>query len=320
VNAIRQIVMIVFCTALMAVAQDFPQKPVRMIVAFSPGASTDILGRAVAQRLSEVFGQPVIVENRVGAGGTAGGAYVAKSPADGYTLLMANNSSHNVAPYLYKNMPYDAIRDFAPVALAARLPLMLTVHPSLPVHSVREFIAFARSRPGQLLFSSSGIGTSLHLAGELFKTMAGINIVHVPYKGASIAMIDLVGGQVQLSFAALATALPYAKQNRVRPLGVTTLKRSTLLPDVPTISEAALPGYEMSNWVGLLAPAQTPAEIVARLNAEVVKWALERDTQQKMTTLGFEVDASSPAGFGEMVAKGYSTMGSTVKAAGLKPE
>ena len=288
---------------------------------FSAGASVDILARAVAQRFTEAWGQTTIVENRAaGAGGTIGSAYVAKAPADGYTLLMANNSTHNVAPHLYKSVPYDAIRDFAPVSLAAWVPLVLAVHPSLPVRDVKGLIALARSRPDQLSFSSSGTGTSLHLAGELFKTMAGIDIIHVPYKGASNAMIDLVGGQVQLSFNAIATALPFATQNRIRLLGVTTLKRSALLPELPTISEAALLGYEMPNWVGLMAPTQTPQEIINKLNAEVSRWASQNETRQKMKTLGFEVEAGSPAAFAEIVSRGYVLIGNTVKAAGIKRE
>lgn len=304
-----------------AFGQEFPTKPVRIIVPFSPGASTDILARTVGQRLTEAWGQQVIVENRAaGAGGTVGSASVAKAPADGYTLLMANNSTHNVAPHLYKKMPYDAIRDFAPVSLVARVPQMLAIHPSLPVRDVRSLVAFARSRPGQLSYSSSGTGTSLHLAGELFKSMAKIDILHVPYKGASIAMVDLAGGQVQLSFAAVATTLPFIKQGRVYPLAVTTLKRFSLLPEVPTIAEAALPGYEMLNWVGLVAPAQTPQEIISKLNAEISKWALQRESQQKMAALGFDIEAGSPANFADLLARGYAVTGNIVRTVGIQPE
>lgn len=304
-----------------AFGQEFPTKPVRIIVPFSPGASTDILARTVGQRLTEAWGQQVIVENRAaGAGGTVGSASVAKAPADGYTLLMANNSTHNVAPHLYKKMPYDAIRDFAPVSLVARVPQMLAIHPSLPVRDVRSLVAFARSRPGQLSYSSSGTGTSLHLAGELFKSMAKIDMLHVPYKGASIAMVDLAGGQVQLSFAAVATTLPFIKQGRVYPLAVTTLKRFSLLPEVPTIAEAALPGYEMLNWVGLVAPAQTPQEIISKLNAEISKWALQRESQQKMAALGFDIEAGSPANFADLLARGYAVTGNIVRTVGIQPE
>lgn len=307
-------------TALMpAAAQDYPAKPVRIIVAFSPGASTDILARAVAQRFTEVFGQTAIVENRAaGAGGTVGTAVAAKAPADGYTLLMANNSTHTVAPHLYRNAGYDPIRDFAPVSLVGWISLVLVTHPSLPVKDVKGLIAFARSHPGELFFSSSGTGTSIHLAGELFRSMAKINIVHVPYKGAGAGVIDLVGGQVQLSFVSIPTGLPFIRNNRLRALGVTTTKRTQLYPDVPTIAEAALPGYDMSNWVGLMAPAQTPPDIVTRLNAEIARWMVLPDTQQKMLALGVDAGGGSAAGFGETIARGYALMGKTIQASGIR--
>ena len=308
-----------FATVLPATAQDYPAKPIRIIVAFSPGASTDILARTVAQRFTEVFGQTAIVENRAaGAGGTVGTAFVAKAPADGYTLLMANNSTHTVAPHLYKNAGYDAIRDFAPVSLVGWISLVLVTHPSLPVKDVKSLIAFARSHPGQLFFSSSGTGTSIHLAGELFRSMAKIDIVHVPYKGAGAGVIDLVGGQVQLSFVSIPTGLPFIKNNRLRALGVTTLKRTALYPDIPTIAEAALPGYDMSNWVGLMAPAQTPPEIVARLNAEIARWMVLPDTQQKMLALGVDAGGGSASSFTETIARGYALMGRTIQVSGIK--
>jgi tripartite-type tricarboxylate transporter receptor subunit TctC len=308
-----------FAAMLPAAAQDYPAKPVRIIVAFSPGASTDILARAVAQRFTEVFGHTAIVENRAaGAGGTVGTAFVAKAPADGYTLLMANNSTHTVAPHLYKNAGYDALRDFAPVSLVGWISLVLVTHPSLPVKDVKGLIAFARSHPGQLFFSSSGTGTSIHLAGELFRSMAKIDIVHVPYKGAGAGVIDLVGGQVQLSFVSIPTGLPFIRNNRLRALGVTTLKRTALYPDVPTIAEAALPGYDMSNWVGLVAPAQTPPDIVTRLNAEIARWMLLPDTQQKMLALGVDAGGGSAASFAETIARGHALMGKTIQASGIR--
>lgn len=309
-----------FAAALCS-AQEYPTKPVRIIVAFSPGASTDILARAVAQRFTEAFGQTFVVENRAsGAGGTVGSAFVAKAPADGYTLLMANNSTHTVAPHLYRNAGYDPVRDFAPVFLTAWIPLALTVHPSIPARDVKSFIEFARRRPGQLLFSSSGTGTSIHLAGELFKSMAKVDMVHVPYKGAGAAVVDLVAGQVQLQFASLPTALPFIKQNRLRALGVTTVKRSALYPEIPTIAEAALPGYEMANWVGLVAPAQTPPDIVSRLNGELTRWIALPDTKQRLLSLGVEAGGGSPASYGETIATGYASMGRIIRTAGIKAE
>jgi tripartite-type tricarboxylate transporter receptor subunit TctC len=301
--------------------QEFPLKTVKIIVPFSPGASTDIAARIVAQRLTEVWGQQVIVENRAaGAAGSAGAGFVAKSPPDGYTLMMANSSVINVAPHVYKKIPYDAIRDFAPIALVAWVPLMLTIHPSLPVKDVKGLIALARSQPGQLSFSSSGTGSSLHLAGELFKSMGKLDILHIPYKGSSNAMIDVVGGQVQLTFGAVATALPYVKQNRVRPLAVTTQKRFSLLPEVPTMAEAAFPTYDILNWLGLVAPAQTPVEIVNKVNAEVARWALQSENQQKMVALGVDIGGGTPAQYAEILARGHALIGNIVKAAGIKPE
>jgi tripartite-type tricarboxylate transporter receptor subunit TctC len=233
---------------------------------------------------------------------------------------MANNSSHNVAPHLYKKMPYDPIRDFAPVHLAGRVPQVLGIHPSLPVRDVKGFIALARSRPGQLSYSSSGSGSSLHLAGELFKSMAKVDILHVPYKGASIGMTDLVAGQVQASFASISTTLPFVKQGRVRALGVTALTRFPLLPDVPTISEAALPGYELINWIGLVAPARTPREIVAKLNAEIARWAGDVENQAKMAAVGFVIEPGTPAEFGEMLVKNHSTTGKLMASIGFTQE
>jgi tripartite-type tricarboxylate transporter receptor subunit TctC len=307
--------------AQMAFAQEYPHKPVRIVVPFSPGAGTDFIARVMAQRLTETWGQQFIVENRAGgAAGTIGSASVARAAPDGYTLLMANNSSHNVAPHLYKKMPYDALRDFAPVHLAGRVPQVLAIHPSLPVRDVKGFIALARSRPGQLSYSSSGSGSSLHLAGELFKSMAKVDILHVPYKGASIGMTDLVAGQVQASFASISTTLPFVKQGRVRPLGVTALARFPLLPDVPTISEAGLPGYELINWIGLVAPVQTPREIILKLNSEIARWAGETESQGKMAAVGFVIEPMTSAEFAEMLAKGHSTTGKLMAAIGFKQE
>lgn len=307
------------CALLPAQAQDYPLKPVRIIVAFSPGAATDLLARAVAQRYTEVFSQNYIVENRAaGGGGTVGTAQAAKAPADGYTLLMANNSTHAVAPHIYKNPGYDALRDFAPISLAGLVPTVLVAHPSLPITDLKGLIALARSRPGQLLFSSSGTGTTLHLAGELFKSMAKIDIVHIPYKGAGLGVIDLVGGQVQLAWVSTLTALPFVQQKRLRPLGITTLKRTPSFADVPTISEAALPGYDMPNWVGLLAPVQTPAEIVNRLSAEMSRWQAAPDTQFKLQAYGVEGGGGSAASFSEMIARSHALMGQIIRQSGIK--
>lgn len=307
--------------AVPAGAQDYPSRPVRIVVPFSPGAGTDLVARVIAQRLTETLGQQFVVENRAsGAAGTVGSAFVAKAPADGYTLLMANMSSHNVAPHLYRKMPYDVVRDFAPVHLGVRNPQVMVIHPSLPVRNLKAFIALARSRPGQIGFSSSGSGSSLHLAGELVKSLAKIDIMHVPYKGAAVAMTDLVGGQVPVSFPSISTALPFIRQGTAVALGITAKERFPLLPDVPTLAEAGLPGYELLNWVGLVAPAQTPREVVARLNEEIAAWARDPATQKKMSALGFVVEPGTPAQFGEMIAKGLAQTGRLMNEIGMKPE
>lgn len=318
---IKSLLLATACLTTPSLAQDYPSKPVRIVVAFSPGAATDLMARAVAQRLSDVFGVNVFVENRAaGGGGTVGSASVAKAPADGYTLLMANNSTHAVAPHIYKNPGYDALRDFAPVSLVGWATLVLVTHPALPVTDVKGLIALARRRPGQLFFSSSGTGTTPHLSGELFKSMAGVDIVHIPYKGTGLGVIDLVGGQVQLAWVSTLTAQPFVKQKRLRVLGVATLKRTPMFPDVPTISESALPGYDMPNWVGLLAPAQTPPEIVNRLNGEIARWLAAPETQQKLLALGVDAEGGTTASFGASLARVHAQMGQIIKGSGIKLE
>jgi tripartite-type tricarboxylate transporter receptor subunit TctC len=315
----RWICLLLLGGAVASVAQDYPVKPVRIVVPFSPGASTDITARIIAQRLTQVLKQQFVVENRAaGAGGTVGAASVAKSPPDGYTLMMANNSVLSVAPHVYKSVPYDALKDFLPIGLVAWVPVVLVVHPSLPVTDVKGLIALARSRPGQLSFSSSGTGSSLHLAGELLKSMGKIDMVHVPYKGASNAMVDVLSGQVQLMFASVATALPHIKQGRAKALAVTTEKRFALLPELPTMAEAGLPDYVMLNWLGVVAPDQTPSSVVSTLNLEIAKWAGEEESRQKMLAQGLMPGGGTPAQFGEVLAAGYKSVGDIVKSVGIR--
>lgn len=319
--------LILFLTALAlptgfvhAQAQSYPNKPIHIVVPFSAGGGVDILARMVAQRLNEIWGQRAIVENRLGAAGTIAARFVAKSPPDGYTLLMATTSTHGISPHLYKSAAYDPVRDFATVSLVVWAPNVLAVHPSLPVRSVKEFIAFAKARPGQLLFVSSGSGSSIHLAGELFKSMAQIDMVHVPYKGANPALADVVGGQVHLIFTTVAAGLPFIQQGRLRPLGVTTPRRSSTLPEVPTIAESGLPGYEMSGWIGLLAPAQTPRDVVAKLNAEVREFLESTETRQRLSTLGWDPVGSTPQVFAEVIAREFPIYAKIIKDAGMRPQ
>ena len=249
---------------------------------FPAAGTTDILARAAAQKLTEAFGQSVVVDNRPGAAGNIGADLVAKSAPDGYTLLMGTVGTHAINPSLYSKMPYDHVKDFVPVVLVAGVPNVLVVNPALPVNSVADLIKLAKDKPGQINFASSGSGTSIHLSGELFKTMAGVDITHVPYKGSSPALVDLIGGQVQIMFDNLPSALPQIKAGKLRAIAVTSLKRAPVLPDVPTISESGLPGFEASSWFGVLAPAGTPAPIVGRINAEINKWLQSADARRKI--------------------------------------
>src|ERR1700681_275677 len=255
-----------------ALAQAYPTRSIRLVVPFPPAGTTDILAREVAQRLSVSLGQSVIIDNRPGAAGNIGSDLVAKSAPDGYTLLMGTVGTHAINPSLYARMPYDHVKDFVPIVLVAGVPNVLEVTPSLPVNSVADLIKLAKEKPGQLNFASSGSGTSIHLSGELFKTMAGVDMVHVPYKGSAPALIDLMGGQVQLMFDNLPSSLAQIKAGKLRAIAVTSAQRAPALPNVPTIAESGLPGFEASSWFGLLAPAGTPAAVVARINADVNQW------------------------------------------------
>ena len=286
------------CIATVASAQGYPNRTIRLVVPFPAAGTTDILARAAAQKLTEAFGQSVVVDNRPGAAGNIGSDLVAKSAPDGYTLLMGTVGTHAINPSLYSKMPYDHVKDFVPVVLVAGVPNVLVVNPALPVNSVADLIKLAKDKPGQINFASSGSGTSIHLSGELFKTMAGVDITHIPYKGSSPALTDLVGGQVQIMFDNLPSALPQIKAGKLRAIAVTSLKRAPVLPDVPTISESGLPGFEASSWFGVLAPAGTPAPIVARINAEVNKWLQSAEAREKLLSQGAEAAGGSPEQFG----------------------
>ena len=277
-------------------AGKFPAKPVRIVIGLAPGGATDIVARALAQKLTENLGQPVIVDNRAGAAGSIAAALVAKSPADGYTLLIVS-SSYAINPGLYNDLPFDPVRDLAPITLIAEAPFLLVVNPALPAATVKELIALAKAQPSALNYSSGGNGTSGHLAGELFKSLAGVTMTHVPYKGAGPATVDVIAGQIQMTFASVVSALPHVKANRLRALGVTSEKRSSALPSVPTISEAGVKGYRTGSWYGVLAPAGTPADIVGTLNAEFAKVMQQPDMKARMAGEGAEPIAGTPAQF-----------------------
>ncbi len=276
-------------------AQTWPVKPIRLIVPYSPGGTADLLGRGIARKLSESLGQQVIIENRMGAGGGIGTDLVAKSKADGYTLLLGTIATHAINPNLYPDIPYDPVKDFAPVALVATMPNLLVVNPSVPARSVRELIALAKAKPGELAFASAGSGTTQHLSGELFKKMAGVDMLHIPYKGNAPAVTDLIGGQVQVMFDNIPISLQQVRAGKLRALAVTGAKRSAVLPDVPTIAEAALPGYSVTSWFALFAPAGTPAAIVARLNRETNKALAGKALYDQLTDQGIQPGSGTAA-------------------------
>ncbi len=299
----------------------YPNHPVRIVVPFPAGGTTDILARATAQKLTETLGQPFVVENRPGAAGNIGAEIVAKSPPDGYTMLMGTVGTHAINASLYEKMPYDHVKDFVPVVLVAGVPNVLVVHPSVPAKSVQELIAYAKANPGKLNFASSGSGTSIHLSGELFKTMTGVSMQHVPYKGSAPALADLTGGQVQLMFDNLPSALPLIKAGKLRALAVTSLARASALPDVPTVAESGLPGFEASSWFGLLAPAGTPKDVVTKVNAEVAKWLATPEAKEKLAAQGAIVASGlTPDDFTRHIASETTKWQKVVKDSGAKVE
>jgi tripartite-type tricarboxylate transporter receptor subunit TctC len=302
-------------------AQGYPAKPIRFVVPFPPGGPLDIMARVIGAKLQEAWGQPVIVENKPGAGGGIGADLVAKSPGDGYTLLMGAVSTHAINPTLYAKIPYDPVKDFIPVTLVAQVPNILVVNPSLPVQSVQELIAHAKAKPGALSFASGSTGSTGHLAGELFKTMAGVDMVHIPYKGAAPAMTDLLGGQTQLMFDNIANSLPQVKAGKLRALAVTTIKRADAVPELPTIDEAGLKGFDLTTWFGVFVPAKTPKELVDKLNAEIVKALAGKEGRDRLVTMGTEPPAiTTPAEFAAFVQREEAKYAKVVKASGARVE
>lgn len=300
-----------------ALAQTYPDKPIRLVVPFAPGGATDVLARTLADKFTETWGRQVVVDNRTGAGGTIGADAVAKAAPDGYTLLMGAIGTNAVNAFIMQKMPYDTARDFAPIIHVARVPMLLVVHPSLPVKSVKDLLALAAAQPGKLNFASGGVGASQHLAGEMFKSMTGANMVHIAYKGAAASVNDVLAGQAQLTFGDMVAYLPHAKAGRVRPLAVTTAKRSAAVPDLPTVAEAGVPGYEATAWYGLFAPAGTPVEIVNKLNAESARILRTPEVANRVAALGAEPVAGTPAEFGEFIRNEMSRWSKVVRSAGI---
>ena len=302
----------------LAAAQAWPSKPIKYIVPFAPGGTTDILARTIGDKLSVVLGQPVIIENKPGAGGGVGAEATAKAAPDGYTIMGGTISTHAINASLYSNLPYDPVRDFVPITLIARVPNMLVINPAIPAKDVKELIALMKARPGTFTFASSGNGTSQHLSGELFKSMAGVEMQHIPYKGSPPALQDVMGGQVSMTFDNITTAWPLTKGGKLRALAVTTAKRSPIAPDVPTLAEAGLVGYEIGSWQGVFAPAGTPPAVVRRLNAEIVKIINAPDVQEKLLGLGAEPVANTSEEFATMVKAEVVKWGDVVRKSGAK--
>jgi tripartite-type tricarboxylate transporter receptor subunit TctC len=316
----RCVALLLCAAASAASAQNYPSKPIKYIVPFQPGGTTDILGRIVAFKLQEAWGQPVVVENRPGAGGAVGAELTAKAPPDGYTIMGGTISTHAINASVYDKLPYDPIKDFEPVTQLAQQPNMLVVHPSIPANNVQELIALLKKNPDKYTYSTSGNGTSAHLAGELFKSMSGTQMQHVPYKGSPQAIADALAGQVSMSFDNISTAYPPAKSGKLRALAVTTAKRSSLAPEVPTMAESGLKGYELGSWHGVFAPAKTPKEIVQKLNAEIVKAVHAADVKDKLAALGVEPVGTSVAEFSAFVRAEVPKWAKVVKESGAKVE
>ena len=300
---------------LTASAQGFPNKPVKIIVPFGPGGFTDVAARILQKELAPVLGQPVIIENRPGAGSTIGTDAVAKAEPDGYTLAMVS-TAHVISPHIYKQMPYDPIKDFTPVMRLAEGPYVLTVHPSLPVKSVSELIALAKAKPGEIDYASSGNGSSQHLVGALFCSMAGVKLNHVPYKGSNQAMNDVLGGQVKVTFAGVPNVLPNLGTGKLRALAVSTSTRYAELPNVPTIAEAGVPGYDATIWLGLLAPPNTPRDVVQRLNADITRILSTPEAKKLMASAGVDVATSTPEEFGRLMQSELERWGKVVRETG----
>ena len=297
----------------------YPNRAIKLLVPFPPAGATDVVGRIVAQKLGERLGQPVVVENRPGAGGTLGSDLVAKSAPDGYTLLIATTSTHSIGPSLQK-LSYDPIADFAPITHVANVPNVLVVSPALKASSVKELVALAKSRPGELNFASSGIGTIVHLNGELFKLISGTNLVHVPYKGTALAIPDVANGSVAMLFDSLASVMPHVKSGKVRPLAINAPRRSQLLPDVPTLAEAGMPEFDRYTWFGMFAPAGTPREIVERLQREIVASLQSSDVLERFGNVGAEPVGSTPAEFVERIRSDAARWGEVIRIANVKPQ
>ena len=311
---------VVLAAPAAVLAQKFPAKPVRLILPFTAASAVDVLARLYAQKMSEAWGQQVLVDNRTGAAGIIGMEAIARALPDGYTLGMGNAATLALNPHLYQKLPYDVARDYAPISLAAIIRNCLVVHPSLPVKSVKELIALAKARPGQLNYASGGVGSAQHVPMEMLKALAGINIVHVPYKGLTPAFNDVLAGEVPMIIPGLVSVLPYHQSGRLRIIATTGATRTGVTPEIPTIAQAGVPGYEFDSWTGFLAPTGTPSAIVAQVNAEIVRISNLPDVRDRLTNLGFDVIGGTPEAFAAQITSNNARLGKVIRDAGIKAE
>jgi tripartite-type tricarboxylate transporter receptor subunit TctC len=311
-------VLIALFAAAQAVAQTYPDRAVHLIVPFSAGSAVDTLARIPGQKLAELWGQPVVIDNRTGANTIIGTEAAAKAAPDGYTLLLTNDAALATNPALYPKLPYDPLRDFAPITLGASIPVVLVAHASQPFASVQELVAYAKANPGKLHYASGGNGSAQHVPMEMFKQIAGIDLVHVPYKGLGPAFNDVVSGQIPIMFAGLSNTPPHIKAGRIRALAIGSAKRSAAMPDVPTMQEAGVPGFDYSAWAGVLAPAGTPAAIVQKVNADWARVVALPEVRDKLVALGFELTPTSPAEFSEMIRREMAKVAKVVKDAHIR--
>jgi len=314
------VVLSLFLWVAQAPAQTYPDKPVRLIVPFSAGSAVDTLARIPAQKLSELWGHQVVVDNRVGANGIIGTEAAAKAPADGYTLVLANDAGLATSPALYPKLPYDPLRDFAPIALAASIPVVLVVNASFPPSSVKDLVSEAKANPGKIHYASGGNGSAQHLPMEMFKLTSGIDLVHVPYKGLGPAFNDVVSGQIPVMFAGMSNVFPHVKSGRIRALAIGSAKRSGAMPDVPTMQEAGVAGFDYAAWAGFLAPTGTPQAIIAKVNSDLAKVLVVPEVHDKLAALGFEVSPGTPQEFGAKIEREIAKVAKVVKEAGIRAD
>ncbi|HEV7822538.1 MAG TPA: tripartite tricarboxylate transporter substrate binding protein [Burkholderiales bacterium] len=317
----RKLLFAVYCLVCVVTAQAadraYPSRPIRIIVPFAAGGPTDIVARTVGQQLTIALAQPVVIDNRPGAGGVVGADLAAKSAPDGYTLLLCSTGAMAINPALLPKMPYDALRDLSPITLVVTIPYLLLVNPAFSAQSVKDVLTLGRAKPGQLNYGSAGTGTTSHLAMELFRSMAGIQVTHVPYKGSALAATDLVGGQLQLLFDAPPSSLPFVRSGKLRAIGISTLKRTPLLPEMPTISEAGVPGYEVLTWSGICAPSGTPNPVIARLNQAIVQGVTTPETRERFAALGADVVANSADQYGRFIRAELAKWARVIREAGV---